>query len=89
MGRHSYDLTNDNWITPPSTDQVDAGASAELMQCPDHRAEHKPLRFRPLAHGPLLSPRAGGTFWVRVFDGLLTIAALAMFGTVALFFLVI
>jgi hypothetical protein len=32
---------------------------------------------------------AEGTLLVRVFDGLLTIAALAMFGCIAFFFLVL
>jgi hypothetical protein len=67
----------------------DAGGAADLRQCPDHRADHKPLSVRPLAHSPLRDPSAGGTLALRVFDALLTIAALAMFGTVALFLLVL
>jgi hypothetical protein len=87
MARYWYDLTDDKWISPSSTDQVDAGASAEPGHCLNHdRVEHsKPLGADPLAPRPLRSPSAGGTLALRVFDALLTIAALAMFATVALF----
>ena len=86
---HRYDATSEQWVSPPSTDQVDAGASAELVQCLNHnRVEHsKPLGADPLAHSPLRSPRAGGTLALRVFDVLLM--SLAVFATVALFFLVL
>jgi hypothetical protein len=88
---HRYDATSEQWISPSSGMQPDAGGAADLRQCLVHnRVEHsKPLSADPLAHSPLRDPSAGGTWALRVFDALLTIAALAMFGTVALFLLVL
>ena len=88
MARYWYDLTDDKWISPSSTDQVDAGASAEPGQCLNQdRVEHsKPLGADPLAHSPLRSPSAGGTLALRVFDVLLM--SMAVFAMVELFFLV-